>query len=81
MGRAAKAQSFIESAMTDFTEQLHYTCTAAVKNGELYMLHDADNLLSLATKLSSSSKNTTLSTLSTLLGSYSGLKLGWTMKK
>ena len=67
--------------MTDFTEQLHYTCTAAVKNGELYMLHDADNLLSLATKLSSSSKNTTLSTLSTLLGSYSGLKLGWTMKK
>ena len=59
----------------------NYTCTAAVKNGELYMLHDANSLLSLATKLSSSSKNTTLSTLSTLLGSYSGLKLGWTMKK
>ncbi|OYP56709.1 hypothetical protein CIK99_09140 [Prevotella sp. P5-92] len=24
MGRAAKVQSFFESAMTDFTEQLHY---------------------------------------------------------
>ena len=59
----------------------NYTCTAAVKNGELYMLHDANSLLSLATKLSSSSKNTTLSSLSSLLGSYSGLKLGWTMKK
>ena len=25
MGRAAKVQSFFESAMTDFTEQLQYT--------------------------------------------------------
>lgn len=59
----------------------NYSCTAVVKNGELYMLHDADNLLALATKLSTGSKNTTLSTLSSLLGNYSGLKLGWTMKK
>ena len=26
MGRAAKVQSFFESAMTDFTEQLHGIC-------------------------------------------------------
>ena len=35
MGRAAKLQSLFESAMTDFTEQLHYDGSVAVKAGEL----------------------------------------------
>lgn len=58
-----------------------YKCLASIKSGELYMLHDADSLLSILTKVSNSAKSSSRSTLSTLLNSYSGLKLGWTMKK
>ena len=54
-------------------------CTATVKGNELYMLFEADKLLTFATGIAGTSSN--LSTLSTLLKSYSGLKLGWTMKR
>ena len=53
------------------------TCTVSVQGNQLYMLFDADKLLSVATSLSS--KNT--SSLSSLLQSYTGLKLGWAMTK
>lgn len=53
------------------------TCTVSVQGNQLYMLFDADKLLSVATSLSSKSANT----LSSLLGSYSGLKLGWVMTR
>lgn len=53
------------------------TCTVSVQGNQLYMLFDADKLLSVATSLSSKSA----STLSSLLSSYSGLKLGWVMTK
>lgn len=53
------------------------TCTVSVQGNQLYMLFDADKLLSVATSLSSKSA----STLSSLLGSYSGLKLGWVMTR
>jgi len=53
------------------------TCTVSVQGGQLYMLFEADKLLSVATSLSAKSA----SSLSSLLQSYSGLKLGWTMTK
>lgn len=54
-------------------------CTATVKGNELYMLFEADKLLTFATGIAGASSN--LSTLSTLLKAYNGLKLGWTMKR
>ena len=53
------------------------TCTVSVQGNQLYMLFDADKLFAVATSLSSKSA----STLSSLLGSYSGLKLGWVMTR
>lgn len=53
------------------------TCTVSVQSGQLYMLFDADKLLSVASALGSKST----STLGTLINSYSGLKLGWAMTK
>lgn len=52
-------------------------CTVSVQGNQLFMLFEADKLLSIATSLSAKSS----STLSTLLGSYSGLKVGWVMTK
>lgn len=53
------------------------TCTVSVQGGQLYMLFDADKLLSIASAL----KGNTTSTLGSLISSYSGLKFGWTMTK
>lgn len=53
------------------------TCTVSVQNGQLLMLFEADKLLAIATSVSSKSA----SSLSSLLQSYSGLKLGWAMAK
>ena len=53
------------------------TCTVSVQGGQLYMLFEADKLLSVATSVSAK----TASSLSSLLQSYTGLKLGWTMTK
>ena len=53
------------------------SCTVSVQAGQLLMLFDADKLLAVATSLSTKST----STLSSLLQSYSGLKLGWAMSK
>lgn len=53
------------------------TCTVSVQGNQLYMLFDADKLLSVVSSLSSKST----STLGTLLNSYTGLKLGWAMTK
>jgi len=53
------------------------TCTVSVQGNQLYMLFDADKLLTVATSLSAKSA----STLSSLLKNYTGLKLGWVMTK
>lgn len=55
------------------------SCTVAVQGNTMYMLFDTDKILSLATKISSASSAT--STLSSLLGNYNGMKLGWSMTK
>lgn len=50
--------------------------TVTVMGNTLYMLFDANKLLSIATKVGSVN-----STLSGLLSNYNGIKLGWTMTK
>ena len=50
--------------------------TVTVNINEMYMLFSADKILSIA-----SSVSTVNSTLSSLLGNYNGLKLGWAMVK
>ena len=52
-------------------------CTVTVQNGQLLMLFDADKLLSIATAVGSKGS----SSIGSLLGSYSGLKLGWAMSR
>lgn len=52
-------------------------CTATVQGNQLFLLFEADKLLTVATSLSSK----TTSTLSSLLSSYTGLKLGWVMTR
>lgn len=54
-------------------------CTVTVSGNELYMLFDADKLLTIMTGLGSSLSST--STISSLLKNYNGLQLGWTMKR
>ncbi len=53
-----------------------FSCTATINLGEMYMLFGADKLLSIANAASQLN-----STLSSLLSSYNGLKVGWAMKK
>lgn len=53
--------------------------TVAVQGNICYLLFDSSKLLSIATNLSTSSSAT--SALSSLLGNYSGMKLGWSMTK
>ncbi|MBR4644924.1 MAG: DUF4923 family protein [Bacteroidaceae bacterium] len=54
-------------------------CTACKNGNELYLLFDSSKALSLISTLSNSSLSNT--TLSSLLGNYKGLKLGWSMTK
>jgi len=53
--------------------------TVNVMGNELYMMFDADKLMSAMNVLASATSYT--STLSNLLGNYNGLKLGWTMTR
>ncbi len=55
------------------------TCTATINGNQLHMLFDADKLLTFATGIAGSSSN--LSTISSLLKAYNGLKLGWAMTR
>ena len=63
--------------LTDALGLGQMTCTASVQTGQLMMLFEADKLLAVATSISSKST----SSLSSLLQSYTGLKLGWAMSK
>lgn len=53
------------------------SCTVSVQGGQLLMLFEADKLLSVATSISAK----TAGSLSSILQSYTGLKLGWVMTK
>lgn len=50
--------------------------TVSIKGNQMYMLFDATTLFNALTKLGSNS-----STISSLLGSFNGMKLGWSMTK
>ena len=52
MGRAAKVQSFFESAMTDFTEQLHCCLIAMVMEISNFSYEDFASTLSNASIIS-----------------------------
>ncbi len=65
--------------MTGALGLTNVTATIAVTNNVMYLLFDSSKLLSIATNLGTS--NSSLSSLTSLLGNYSGLKLGWSMKK
>jgi len=52
------------------------SCTVTVNGNELYMLFDADKILSVASSLSAVNN-----TLSSLLSNYNGMKLGWAIVK
>ncbi len=51
-------------------------CTVTVNNNQLYMLFDATSLFNAITKLGASSN-----AISSLLGNFNGMKLGWSMTK
>ena len=62
------------------------TCTAGMDGTSLCLLYDADKLLTMAntvgTTLGKASKNTTVSSITTLLGNnYKGMKLGFQLSK
>lgn len=50
--------------------------TVSIKNNRLYLLFDSNALFNIITKLGSSS-----SSLSSLLGNFNGMKMGWSMTK
>lgn len=51
-------------------------CTVSIQSNTMYMLFDANTLFQAITKLGGTS-----STISSLLGNFSGMKLGWSMTK
>lgn len=53
--------------------------TVSVTGNQMYMVFEADKLLSMVTSLAGATSTT--STLGSLLKNYNGLKLGWTMTK
>lgn len=52
------------------------TATVSIQGNQLYMLFDAKSVFSIITKLGSSA-----SSISSVLGNFNGLKLGWSMTK
>jgi len=52
------------------------TCTVSINSNQLYMLFNANTLFNALTKLGSNN-----SSISSLLSSFNGMKLGWSMTK
>ena len=50
-------------------------------DGSISILYDADKLLDVVNMISSKTSNTSLKTISSLLGSYDGIKVGMNLKK
>jgi hypothetical protein len=58
-----------------------YTATVNYSTTQMELLFDSSKMLSIVSALGSSSSNSTLSTISSLAGSYDGMKTGLTLKK
>lgn len=63
------------AGMASYTASLNYT------SSQIELLFDSSKVLSIASTLASKSSNSTLSTLSSLAGSYDGMKSGLKLKK
>lgn len=57
------------------------TSTVCRSGSTISLLFDADKLLTLTSSLGSLTSNSTLQGLSSLIGSYDGMKVGFTLKK
>lgn len=62
--------------MTGALGYTNLTCTVSMAGNQLYMLFDAKTLFNVITKMGSS-----VSSLSSILGNYSGMKMGWECTK
>lgn len=62
--------------MTGAFGMTNLTCTVCIHGNQMHMLFDATSLFNIMTKMGSSS-----STITSLLGNYNGMKLGWTCAK
>ncbi len=58
-----------------------FTTAVSIKNTTFEILFEADRLLDLLVKLTSSTNNTTLKTIGTLAGQYEGMKIGLELQK
>ena len=58
-----------------------FTASISATSSQLNLLFQADRLLELLGKLTSSSSNTTLKTVGTIVNQYDGMKLGLELKK
>ena len=58
-----------------------FTAAVSATSNQLDLLFQADKLLELIGKLTSSSSNSTLKTIGTLVNQYDGMKLGLELKK
>jgi hypothetical protein len=58
-----------------------YSATVNYSTTQMELLFDSSKMLSIVSALGSSSSNSTLSTISSLAGSYDGMKTGLTLKK
>ena len=58
-----------------------FTAAVSATSSQLDLLFQADKLLELIGKLTSSSSNSTLKTIGTLVNQYDGMKLGLELKK
>ena len=58
-----------------------FNAAISATNSQLDLLFQADKLLELIGKLTSSSSNSTLKTIGTIAGQYDGMKLGLELKK
>lgn len=65
--------------MTGAMGLTNMTATVIVNGNTMYILFDSTKILSILQ--ATSSTNSSLGSLSSLLGNYSGLKLGWSMTK
>ena len=58
-----------------------FTAAISATSSQLDLLFQADKLLELLEKLTASSNNATLKTVSTIAGQYDGMQLGLELKK
>jgi hypothetical protein len=72
---SSKALTLTYAGLASYTATVNYSTT------QMELLFDSSKMLSIVSALGSSSSNSTLSTISSLAGSYDGMKTGLTLKK